>query len=132
QRENCWTMEFLSQRAHELLIANGLGSHGVHRSAQAVVLQGEQRHANHIVKAIQLQNCFPQPMRPPSPSRNGNSNGLSAPPSRASTTPMRRFTTRSPASLAGVVAASHCRLTSARNPLPEELCSVSSSSPRFP
>ncbi len=56
----------------------------------------------------------------------------SAPPSRACTTPVRTWTVRMPAALAGSAAASHCWHSSERNPRPSRLRSVRTSSPRSP
>ena len=51
-------------------------------------------------RAIQLMYCSPEPIRPPSPSLKGRSIRWSAPPWAASTMPVRRCTTRIPASSA--------------------------------
>src|SRR6266498_1807326 len=83
-------------------------------------------------KATQLHHCRPEPIRPPSPSLNRRAWMASAPPSRACTTPVRTWTVRTPAARAGSAAASHCWQTSARNPRPPGLRSVSTSSPRSP
>ena len=81
---------------------------------------------------IQLIHCDPEPSRPPRPSLNGVSILGRAPPRADSTMPLRRWLTRIPASLAGAAAASQATQTSARNPPPARLLSVSTSSPRSP
>ena len=83
-------------------------------------------------KSIQLMYCSPLPIRPPTPSLNGVSIFCKAPPSPASTTPMRRCTTRMPASLAASVEVSHSRQTSLRKSSPDALSSRRTSSPRSP
>ncbi len=82
--------------------------------------------------SIQLMYWRPLPTRPPSPSRNGGSMGLSAPPAGVSTMPVRRVTTRIPAAAAGSVARSQALQVRARKVSPDELSSVSTSSPRAP
>ncbi len=83
-------------------------------------------------RAIQLHHCRPDPSRPPRPSRNSGSCLATTGASAAWTMPLRMCTTRRPAARAGSAAASHCRTTSARNPPPAGLDSVSTSSPRSP
>ena len=83
-------------------------------------------------RAIQLIHCPPVPSFPPTPSLNGRSILASAPPPPERTMPVRMWLTRIPASRAGSAAASHARHTSARNPSPDRLLSVSTSSPRSP
>ena len=81
---------------------------------------------------IQLIHWRPLPIFPPSPKRNGVRIMASAPPFALRTIPVRRLTTRIPPSAASLVAFSQSRATSARNPVPTPLSSVSISSPRLP
>src|SRR6266545_2034033 len=69
-------------------------------------------------RLIQLTHCRPEPSRPPSPSWNSRLWIDREPPSRACTTPLRTWTVRMPAALAGSAAASHWRLTSVRTSSP--------------
>src|SRR5690606_35437558 len=82
------------------------------------------------VREIQLIHCLPLPNLPPAPSLKIGSIFLSAPPFGVRTMPVRMWATRTPASLAAAVAASHRWQISARNPAPAGADSSTTSSPR--
>ncbi len=82
--------------------------------------------------AIQLRYWRPSPSRAPRPSLNSGASGPSSPPWPASTSPVRRLTTRVPAALAGAAAASQSATSSARNPRPAGAVSSTSRSPVSP
>ena len=71
-------------------------------------------------------------IRPAMPSRNSGNSFGSIPPSPATTTPRRGWTTRMPAAAAGAAAASHASQTSARKPDPLDAVSARISSQRLP
>ena len=77
-------------------------------------------------------NWVPGPILAPSPSRNSGTSGPSIPPLRDSTTPERRFATRTPAWLAGRAAASQSRTRWARKPVPAGADSSTSRVPVSP
>jgi hypothetical protein len=83
-------------------------------------------------REIQLKICFPEPSLPPAPARKTGSILARAPDEGLSTTPVRSLTTRTPASSAGLVAASQASTTSARKPVPREADSSTGVSPRSP
>ena len=72
---------------------------------------------------------LPPPTFPPRPVENSTRLMGSTPPRPLSTTPVRIFTTRLPASTAGAQAASHSWVTSARKPSPGSDASVTAASP---
>ena len=67
---------------------------------------------------MKLQYCRPLPSRPPSPALNSGNSRPHAPPSRATTRPVRANTVRMPASCAGAAASSHSSTASAGSPSP--------------
>ena len=75
-------------------------------------------------------HCDPGATGPPRPAAKSGRKSLRVAPCADCTMPVRRWTTRRPASRAGCVAASQSATTSARKPVPGALRSGSSSSPR--
>ena len=84
------------------------------------------------VSVIQLMTWVPDPIFAPSPSLNSGSSRPTTPPWLARTMPVRRFTTRIPASRAGAAAASQSLTTSARKPEPAGADSSTSRPPVSP
>ena len=74
----------------------------------------------------------PDPIRPPRANRNTSLSGPSSPPEGERTNPVRRFTTRTPASRARWVAASQSRASSARKPEPDGCDSSTATPPASP
>ncbi len=103
--------------------------HGPCRSAQAAAWR---RAPTSSSRAIQLSHDLPAPSGPPRPRRKMGACFASTPPRAPRTIPVRTFTTRMPPALAGDVAASHARQSSARKPVPAVLPSTRISSPRSP
>ena len=81
---------------------------------------------------IQGIHCRPLARRPPTKSRNVIMNGRISPPRASSGSPVRRYTTRTPASSAAAVAPSQAWHSSGKYPVPGGVFSSIGSSPRSP
>ncbi len=74
----------------------------------------------------------PSPIRPPSPALNSGNSFPQAPPPRATTSPVRAKTVRTPASSAAPAAPSHSTHTDGRKPSPAGASSSTARSPVSP
>ena len=100
-------------------LVTGVGPVRLTGPLRSVVLQHMRMPPTSSSSETHGMNWVPDPSRPP---RNGLNSGLSvpsSPPAGERTRPVRRCTTRAPASLAFCADASHSRHTSARKPPPE-------------
>ena len=86
----------LAHRGGELRVGHRLAGRPGCAARRRWVL-GQVEHGRHpVVAADRGEPLPPEPIRPPSPSRNGICSSRSAPPPRSSTTPVRMVTTRLP------------------------------------